>query len=333
MKKLLFLILLCFGTLIYAQNKVGTTAAEFLTIPVGAKAIGMGGAFVAVADDITAAYWNPGGLSRLTKNEFNANYAQWFIDTKLSWSGIGVKVSPDDYVAVSITILDYGEEPITTIELPEGTGQTWDAMDLAIYLSYSRNLTDRFSIGGSAKYIQQRIWNESAYGFAFDVGLLFRTQLEGLNIGMAITNFGQSMRLEGQDLLRPIDVNQSYNYNNSTITSRLYTDDWELPLIFTVGTSWEYAISQEIGFTIAADAKIPSNQLTYGNLGGQVRIGDFFFARAGYNSLFKPDAEEGLTLGAGVNYSLVGLLLKMEYAYLDFGVLGDISRYSVSISF
>jgi len=333
MKKLWFLILLSFGTLLYAQNKTGTTAAEFLTIPVGAKAVGMGGAFVAIADDITAAYWNPGGLSRLVKNEFNANYAEWFIDTKVSWSGFGVRITPDDYVAVSIMMLDYGEEQITTIELPEGTGQTWDAMDLAICLSYSRNLTDRFSIGGSAKYIQQRIWNESAYGFAFDIGLLFKTQLDGVNIGMAITNFGQSMQLDGKDLLRPIDINESYNYNNSTITSNLFTDVWELPLVFSVGTSWDYSISHDLGFTIAADAKIPSNQTTYGNVGGQVRLGNYFFARAGYNSLFKPDAEEGLTLGAGVSYSLAGLLLKMEYAYLDFGVLGDISRYSISISF
>jgi hypothetical protein len=141
------------------------------------------------------------------------------------------------------------------------------------------------------------------------------------------------MQLDGQDLLRPIDVNESYNYNNSTITSRLYTDEWELPLIFTVGSSWKYSISQELGLTIAADAKIPSNQGTYGNIGGQLRLGNFFYARAGYNSLFKPDAEEGLTLGAGINYTLVGLYLKLEYAYLDFGVLGDISRYSISISF
>ncbi|MGD8781012.1 MAG: PorV/PorQ family protein [Ignavibacteria bacterium] len=333
MKKLLFLVLLLNGTVLFAQNKVGTTAAEFLCIPVGAKAVGMGGAFVAVADDITAAYWNPGGLSRLTKNEFNANYAEWFIDTKLSWSGLGVRVTPDDYVAVSITILDYGEEPITTIELPEGTGETWNAMDLAIYLSYSRNLTDRFSIGGTAKYIQQRIWNESAHGFAFDVGLLFKTQLEGLNIGMAISNFGQSMQLDGQDLLQPIDIDESYDYNNSTITSKLYTDQWELPLIFTVGTAWEFPLSKDLRLTVAADAKIPSNQSTYANLGSQVQLGKYFYARAGYNSLFKPDAEEGLTLGGGINYTLAGLLLKIEYAYLDFGVLGDISRYSISINF
>ena len=333
MKKIWFLVLFSFCTLHYAQNKVGTTAAEFLSIPVGAKAVGMGGAFVAVADDITAAYWNPGGLSRLSKNEFNTNYAQWFIDTKISWSGVGIRISPDDYVAVSLTMLDYGEEPITTVELPEGTGETWDALDLAIYLSYSRNLTDRFSIGGSAKYIQQRIWNETASGFAFDVGLLFKTQLEGLNIGMAISNFGQGMKLEGQDLLRPIDINQGYNYNNSTITSRLFTDDWELPLIFTVGTAWDYSISDDFGILLAADAKIPSNQTTYANIGGQIRLSEFFFARLGYNSLFKQYAEEGLTLGAGINYSLAGLKIKVEYAYLDFGVLGDISRYSLSISF
>lgn len=333
MRKWCFLLSICLSTFLFSQNKTGTSAGEFLCIPVGTKAIGLGGAFAAISDDITAAYWNPGGLSRLNHNEFSTDYAKWFLDTKISWTGIGMRVTHDDYVAVSIMMLDYGEEPITTIELPEGTGQTWDALDFAISLSYARNLTDRFSIGGTVKYIQQRIWNESASALALDIGLLFKTQLEGFNIGMVISNFGESMRLDGQDLLQPIDINEAYDYNNSTITSKLYTDEWDLPLIFTVGTSWEYSIMEDVNVQMAADAKIPSNQATYANVGAQIKLGEFFFTRGGYNSLFKPDAEEGLTLGAGINYFVSEIHFKVEYAFLDFGRLGDLSHYSITVSF
>jgi hypothetical protein len=71
MKKIstIIIILLLLVTHSFAASKVGTTAAQFLKIGVGSRAVGMGGAFVAVADDITSLYWNPGGLGRLNHNE------------------------------------------------------------------------------------------------------------------------------------------------------------------------------------------------------------------------------------------------------------------------
>jgi len=327
------LLLIFIAASIYGQNKIGTTAAEFLTIPVGSKAMAMGGTFVAVADDITSAYWNPGGLPRLKSNEFNVNYSDWFIDTKLSWAGIGVKISEDDYAAVSIIYLDYGEEPVTTVDLPEGTGEMWGATDIAISLSYARNLTDRFSVGGSFKYIQQKIWNESASAFAFDVGLLYKTQLEGFNLGMSISNFGQEMKLDGKDLLRPIDIDESYYNNNSVITTELSTDSWELPLIFSVGVSWTYPLFNDLALLTAVDAKIPNNQNSYINLGCELQWHNMFFVRVGRNSLFKEYAQEGLTFGAGLKYTIAGLDISIEYAFLDFGIWSNLSRYSVAIGF
>ena len=153
-----------------------------------------------------------------------------------------------------------------------------DASDIAISLSYCRNLTDRFSIGGSVKLIQQKIWNEHASSYAADIGLLYKTQIEGLNIGMSISNFGTQMQLEGKDLLRPVDIDESYNYNNSTITSNLSTDKWELPLIFAVGLSWKYDLWNDIAFTAAGDAVIPSNENTYINIGGELQWNSTFFA-------------------------------------------------------
>jgi Type IX secretion system protein PorV len=333
MKKFICIVLILFVSTLSGQNKIGTTAAEFLTIPVGSKAIAMGGAFVAVSDDITSAYWNPAGLSRLKLNEFNVNYSDWLLDTRISWAGIGVKIGEDDYASVSIIYLDYGDEPVTTVDFPEGTGQMWDATDIAISLSYARNLTDRFSIGGSFKYIQQKIWNESASAFAFDVGLLYKTQFEGLNLGMSISNFGQEMKLDGKDLLKPIDLDESYFNNNPVITTELSTDSWELPLIFSVGVSWTYPLLNGLALLTAVDAKIPSNQNSYINLGCELQWHDMFFVRMGRNSLFKEFAEEGITFGAGLKHKIAGLDISIEYAFLDFGIWSNLNRYSVAIGF
>ena len=67
-------VLVCTALLFVLTNgqevtKVGTTAAKFLSIPVGARAVGMGGAFVAVADDASSLYWNPAGIARLSQSE------------------------------------------------------------------------------------------------------------------------------------------------------------------------------------------------------------------------------------------------------------------------
>src|SRR5690606_28394911 len=197
MKKILLVSLIFLASsLVYSQSKVGTTAANFLTIPVGPRATSMGSAFTAIANDATSAFWNPSGLSRMTRSEFTASTAEWLVGTRLNWIGLAYKLDENNSIGISVNQLDYGEEDITTPEQPTGTGEKWSASDIAVGLSYSRNLTDRFSIGGTVKYISQQIWNESASAFALDIGLLFHTELEGLRLGMNISNFGTEMQLE-----------------------------------------------------------------------------------------------------------------------------------------
>ncbi len=333
MNKLITIIILAFSVTLSAQSKFGTTAANFLTIPVGPRASGMGGAFVAVANDVTAAYWNPGGLSRLQSNEFNVTHADWLANTKLDWAGIAMKLSESDAFAISLYQLDYGEEEITTVRQQNGTGQTWSASDIAISLSYARNLTDVFSIGGTVKYIQQKIWNETATAFAVDIGLLFTTQFNGLRLGMNIANFGTEMKLSGKDLLQPIDIDPAHAGNNANITTDLDTDSWNLPLVFSVGLSYDFLKNEDWTFTVATDALIPNNQTSYLNLGGELVWDNILFLRGGYNSLFKDFAEEGLTVGAGLQYDFGGVRVRADYSYMDFGKFNEISRYSVSIGF
>lgn len=332
MKKILFLIIAfaAAGT-IFAQTKTGTTVANFLTIPVGPRASAMGSAFSAVADDATSAYWNAAGLSRLTRPEFTASTAEWLVGTRLNWFGVAFKFDDDNAIGVSINQLDYGEEEITTPQQPNGTGQNWSASDLAVSLSYSRNLTDRFSVGGTLKYITTNVWNESASAFALDVGLLFYTQLEGLRLGMNISNFGTEMKLDGKDLLQPIDIDPSNTGNNSNISGQLLTDQWALPLVFTVGLGYDILNNVDWKVTTALDAIIPNNQTTYGNAGLEVTWNRLISLRGGYNSIAKEDAEEGLTAGVGVQYDFGNFFVKFDYSYNDFGRFDAIQRFALSV--
>lgn len=327
----LLIVLLLMGISLFAQSKVGTTAANFLTIPVGARASGMGAAFVAVANDVSAAYWNPGGLSRLQKSEFSASYSEWLVGTKLNWFGVSVKLDDNNAVALSVNQLDYGEEDITTAEQPGGTGQKWKASDISFALSYARNLTDRFSIGGNIKYIHQSIWNESASAFALDIGLLFQTQLQGLKIGMNIANFGTDMKMDGKDLLQIVDIDPAHKGNNENITANLATDSWPLPLMYTVGIGMDFFKTDEWIWTVATDAVYPNNQTSYLNLGTEVTYANLLSARVGFNSLFKDSRQEGLTAGFGMQYDFGSFYAKMDYSYTDFGVFENLSKITLSI--
>lgn len=334
MKAIKFALLLAVLTVSgFAQSKVGTTAANFLTIPVGPRATGMGGAFVASANDATSLFWNAGAISRMPQSEFNVSYSQWLVGTNYNFVGLVFKLDDDNAVGVSVNQLSYGEEDITTEEQPMGTGQKWDAGDIAIGITYTKNLTDRFSIGGTFKYINQRVWNESASAFALDIGLLFYTQLDGLRIGMNIANFGTEMKLDGKDLLQPIDIDPAQTGNNANITGKLETDSWTLPLMFTVGLAYDVVKDADWNLMLATDAVYPNNNSSYINVGGEFSYSDLIFLRGGYNSLFKEAAEEGFSAGVGVKYNFGPFYSKVDYSFSDYGIFKSLSRISLTIGF
>ncbi len=326
-----FILIILMSAIILPQSKVGTTAANFLTIPVGARASGMGGAYVAIANDVTSAFWNPAGLTRMERSELNVSYSEWLVNTKHNWVAFGMKLGLFDAVAISFNQIDFGTEEITTADQPNGTGQFWSASDLAITLSYAHNLTDRLSVGGNIKYITQNVYNESAKAFALDVGLLFYTQVEGLKIGMNISNFGTEMKLDGKDLLQPVDIDPSLTGNNPNIASRLSTGSWPLPLVFSVGVSWDLLQTDMWGMTVAVDANIPNNQDTYINTGGELVWNDIVSIRGGYYALGKAASVTGLTAGFGIKYDFGSFLGKVNYSYTDYGIFKSISRISLSI--
>ena len=328
------LMSVCLSAAGVAQSKVGTSAAPFLGIGVGPRAVGMGGAFVAIVSDASALYWNPGGISRYGRSEVQFSHTDWLVDTKFDWAGVLLNLDGSNAVGVSFTQLTYGEELVTTEASQMGTGETWSASDVAIGLSYSRSLTDRFSLGGTLKYIQQRIWNETASSAAVDVGLLYLTDFSGLKIGMCISNYGADMRLDGKDLYRPFDPDPTHTGSNKSTVAVLKTDPWPLPLFFRAGVSIDAIKLEDLRLTVAADALRPSDNAETVNLGGELAWNEILYLRGGLKSLFLPESQEGYTLGGGVRWDITTTMgLGLDYSYEDFGLFGGIQQFAISITF
>ena len=337
MKKIICIILACLmATALYSQNvtKVGTTAAGFLNIDVGARAIGMGGAYVSVSDDAMSMYWNAAGIARINGAQAVFTHNRWLADIAYNYAGFAMNLGNLGSLGVNAQFMTMDKMERTTIMEPDGTGELFGAGSYAFGLAYGRNLTDRFSIGFNFKYLREEIYHSSASGMAFDIGTLFDTQYNGLKIGMSITNYGTKMSMSGRDMLIQTDIDPSISGNNHNINANLATDQFDLPLMFRVGVSMD--VLKGIGnsnLIVAVDALHPNDDVESVNVGAEYMYAKMFALRGGYKTLFARDSEQGLCFGAGFYWNVSGMKLMIDYAYQDFGVLNEIQMFGVALGF
>ena len=327
------IIVLLSSALLFGQSKVGTSAAQFLGIGLGPKAIGMSGAFTSIADDASTLYWNVGGISRLDQSQFLFSNTDWLVETNLSMLAGILKLNDANAIGIYFTQLDYGREEITDLYNQNGTGLYWTASDIVTGLSYARNLTDRFSIGGTVKFIQQKIYHESASAIALDLGLLYTNRNELFRIGMSISNFGTDMTMDGKDLFHQIDLDPDNQGHNETIVAKLKTDSWPLPLLFRVGVSSHVIQLDAFRATIATDFLMPSDDVESGSLGIEIAFLKHVFLRGGYRSFGDPSSEEGFTFGGGAKAYIRGLTVTVDYAIQDFGIFGNVPHWGISVRY
>jgi len=331
---LLFVVGNTFSQSIKDVSKKGTVAAPFLSISQGAKAAAMGSAFVSLANDASAIYWNPAGLAKLQGAGAMFDRTTWFADVSYNFVSGYFNLGDAGTIGLSFTSSEYGDMKVTTIEAPDGTGEIFSATDAVLAISYAMNLTDNFSIGFTPKFIYQSIWKMNATAIAIDLGVQYITPFDGIVLAMSISNFGTKMKLGGNSNLVLYDLDATTSGNNGNIPANLQTDDWALPLNFRVGLGYSFHIFDEHQVTLAVDALHPSDNYESINAGAEYSYNDFLFLRGGYKSLFLQDSEESFTLGFGVKQALLNnLAIKLDYAYQDFGKLNNIQKFTVGIVF
>lgn len=322
---------------VWAQNvsKTGTTAAEFLQIGVGGRAIGMGGAFVAVSDDASALYWNPAGIASIEKNEITSTHSEWIVGLDFNHVGAVFNFEKIGKVGFALTMLSVPEMLVRTEEFQDGTGETFDAADIAFGITYASSVGERFSVGGTIKFIQQRIWHTKAKAIAVDLGTKYKTDfLGGMVIGATIYNFGSDLTMQGRDLRTFVDPDPISEGNNDRVPVNFETDSWSLPLNFQFGVAFEPLKTPMHNILIAIDALHPSSNYESVNIGGEYGFQERVFLRGGYEALFLEDVEAGLNAGLGVHQKLSsGLLAKLSYGYKSMGRLGNVHTLTVEMGF
>lgn len=314
------------------SNK-GTNAAAFLEIGIGARAEAMGGAYTAQRGNVEMLYWNPAGIAWVDGIKASFTHNEWLAETSHDFVGLVVPMrNINSTLGISVLTLGYPEQAVRTVEQPEGTGEQYDARDIALTVSLGKKLIDRFSFGLSGKFVQQRIWSETGNALAVDAGVFFQTPLEGLRIGSSISNFGGDIKLSGRNLRTTVDPDPE-NSNFDRVPVYYDTKAYPLPQIFRFGLAYERTFGKS-SLMAAADVMHPSNSTESISLGAEYGFSNVLFLRAGYQNLTERDAINGLTLGGGLRYTLRNRSeVIFDYAWSDWGLLKQAHRISVGFGF
>ena len=309
-------------------NNNGTRPAQFLKFPVGSRATAMGESFAAVANDASALYWNPAGIGRLKALELHLSHANYLADINFNFAGLVVPIAKSSNLGFSAAAWSMGDEPVTTPEDPTGeAGLTWSASSFAIGVTYSRALTDRFAVGLTGKFIQENLYHSSAKTLAIDIGSLYDTGISGIKIGMSMTNFGGKLKVSGRDLnVRTTPIRPA----NPTQPGDLGTSSWPLPLNFRVGLSVELLRKESSSLLLASDFIHPTDADERLNFGAEYSMNNRIFLRGGYKFNYE---EESFAAGGGLSLPVSGYNLAIDYAFSDFGILGDVHRFSLGFTF
>lgn len=289
-------------------EKVGTFGGQFLKIGVGARGAAMGGAYVAVADDATAMFWNAAGIARIDadKSEISVNHANW--PAELSFDQVGyvfhVKKIPGAF-GISARSLSMQPMEETTAYQPFGTGRTFDAGMMTAGVTYARSFTDKFSAGITGNFVHTGLADLSQQSFSFDIGTLYDVGAAGMKIGMAISNIGSQEKFIDREA--------------------------RIPSIFRVGTSATLMKTADQQLTGSFEFSHPPDNSERLNMGAEYAFRKYLFVRGGYNINYD---SEGIAGGVGFHFPVsVAGMADMDYAYTDMKDLGSAHRFSLRFQF
>ncbi len=218
MKEVAYLIVILYFSLLvpslqlaYAGThpRAGTTGAAFLKIAVGASPVGMGEAFVAVADDANTIFWNPAGLNNVSQQEITAMHNEWFEDIKYEFLRYVQPTRKYGNFGIGFILLHMGKITGAREDEPglyAGEGEAFSVSDRSLFLAYGREITNDISGGISLKIIQQINADARSTGIAFDLGCLYKMPVHNLMAGLNIQNIGPAIKIERERFALPFNI-------------------------------------------------------------------------------------------------------------------------------
>lgn len=294
-------------------QRAGISTLQFLKIGVGGRATAMADAFVAIADDASALYWNPAGLVFAKQNEVMFSHNQWLGDISQEFLGAFYKFSSSDALGISLTALHMDDMKVTNEVNPFGTGQYFSYGDVALTVTYSRKMTEQFSFGGSIRYVEETLDKLKMRGVMIDLGTMYWTGLGTTRFAVTITNFGNELAPDGEVTL----------WGNRTESN---WQSFSPPTMFRIGFAFEPWQNDRNRLTAAIQLNHPNDNSENVGVGLEYSYNEILNLRGGYKVNLD---EQSFTAGAGVKLPLGIANVAVDYAFAQFSRLGSTHRFSI----
>lgn len=290
---------------------------DFLNIIPSARASALAGAFETYTDDPDIVFYNPAGISTVTKKEFSAGFGKYLLDINYGSVSFAGKYKDLGWFGVGAKYINYGSFDYTD-ENGVATGGKFHANDLMLSAGYSNMIYNKVSYGFNVKFIYSQIAQYTSAALGFDLGLMYQIPSQKMSLGFTINNYGKQLSAYiGSKERLPLDIRFG-------ISKQLE----HLPVKLSVSLS---NLNQDhIKF-------LDISRLKSFAIGGEFILSDYVLARIGYNNQQRQDLKLGSTIGLSGFSAGIGIKFlekyKVDYSLNSLGKVGSTHRFNIGYIF
>ena len=306
-------------------DRAGTSGFQFLKIPIDARSAALGETVVANTMDVSALFWNPAMAAQLDDTHIGLSYVSYFSDVTLNFAGVTQQLPGSTItLGLSVQTLSSGSMDVTTEFQPFGTGETFSLFDIAAGLTLSQRLTDFFSYGVTAKYVQENVAGVTQSTAVFDLGIFYRVGTTGAQMAVAVRNFGLDSFTSGE-----------ISRNVISDEAIILEDDFESitpPTTFLLGVTYE-ALRGDARNDLMVSAQLnnPNDNAENWNFGVEYIWNNLLALRTGYR--FGIEEYDVPSAGVGLILPYLGPDLRFDYGFSQLDRLGQLHRVSLMVDF
>ena len=303
------------------DQRVGTSSGSFLRIGIGARPAAMGGAYVAICDDITACAWNPAGLTHIEESQLALTHIALPADITYNHACYGLPLDFFEGV-VAIQFGSLSTELLETTEYhPFGTGRKFTFNDWIFGVSIARRFTDRFSGGFALKYVREELGVEVGGpvtdAFILDAGTYYEIGPKRMRLAVALMNFGPDMTPSG-----------SFTKRVGVTTSQALYQGFAPATEFKFGLAFEPVSTPRLASVVDIELTHPADNMETFRIGGELVFSNTLAIRAGHDM----NADELKTsLGIGARIRFGTRRARFDYAATLSDHLGTVHRFTFII--
>ncbi len=285
-----------------SDKKAGTSGAPFLKIGAGARPTAMGDAFVGVADDVNAVYFNAAGLAFSKRPEMPAMHTQYIQDMNYDFGAFAFPTAVGSFGISAMTLKVVDLQKRNADESYQGT---FDSIDAAYTLCYAKEIVPLLSVGVTGRYLKQEIDTASAGAWGGDVSVMKKMERLPLSLGLALRNMGPGIKFREESDPQPfiVDAGAGMRFFRERLCLGVdVSKPRDNGIQFGAGGEWTQPLMRDFRTSV----------------------------RSGYKTAgTDADGASGLSLGAGLGYRQ----LSIDFAWVPFGDLGNTFRYAATFRF